>query len=457
MDFSYFPAWFALDGAALAAADRGGERSLRRAERAGWASLAAAAAGLIAQRWAAPGPADGLAASLTLLTSFVGAVVLSFSTRYMRADPRRRLYAIRVSLLLASVLVLVHAGDALVFLPVWFASGQLLAALIGHAGSHAAAAAAQQARRAFAIGDAALLAALALLGAHAGSTNLAAMINGAASLPAALRGLAAGLLLLAAMARSALPPFSTWLMRSMTAPTPVSALMHAGLVNAGGFLLIRFTAVLAAAPAVQALAVGAGLFAAVWGGFLQLVRPEIKQSLAGSTIAQMGFMILTCGLGGDAAALWHLIAHGLFKAWLFLGSGAAIGPVLRPARPQGAATTAIAALLALAAIAWLDAQGLVTGAALLPTALAIATGLGAALSAGTPRLILLLPILSGFYLAGLGATEALLAAPPAIPIGGDGLVFALAAIFLAGGVAQVLLRQGGPGLPRPLHVRLLNA
>ncbi|HQT61131.1 MAG TPA: proton-conducting transporter membrane subunit [Acidiphilium sp.] len=456
MDFSYLPACFALGGAAFAAADRSGERSLRRAERAGWASLAAAA-GLIAQLWAAPGPADGLAASLTLLTSFVGAVVLSFSTRYMRADPRRRAYATRVSLLLASVLVLVHAGNALVFLPVWVASGQLLAGLIGHAGTPAAAAAAQQARRAFVIGDAALLAALALLGAHTGSPDIAAMINGAASLPAALQGLAAGLLLLAAMARSALPPFSAWLMRSMTAPTPVSALMHAGLVNAGGFLLIRFAAVLAAAPAVQALAIGAGLFAAFWGGFLQLVRPEIKQSLAGSTIAQMGFMILTCGLGGDAAALWHLFAHGLFKAWLFLGSGAAIGPVLRPARPQGAAITAIAALLALAAIAWLDAHGLVTGAALLPTALAIATGVGATLSAGTKRMFLLLPVLSGLYLAGLGATEALLAAPPTASPGGDGLVFALAALFLAGGVAQALLRQGGTGLPRPLHVRLLNA
>ncbi|HQT73022.1 MAG TPA: proton-conducting transporter membrane subunit [Acidiphilium sp.] len=456
MDFAYLPACFALGGAALAAADRSGEHSLRRAERAGWASLAAAA-GLIVQLWATPGPADGLAASLTLLTSFVGAVVLSFSTRYMRADPRRRAYATRVSLLLASVLVLVHAGNALVFLPVWVASGQLLAELIGHAGTPAAAAAAQQARRAFVIGDAALLAALALLGAHAGSPDLAAMINGVASLPAPIEGLAAGLLLLAAMARSALPPFSAWLMRSMTAPTPVSALMHAGLVNAGGFLLIRFAAVLAAAPAVQALAIGAGLFAAFWGGFLQLVRPEIKQSLAGSTIAQMGFMILTCGLGGDAAALWHLFAHGLFKAWLFLGSGAAIGPVLRPARPQGAAITAIAALLALAAIAWLDAHGLVTGAALLPTALAIATGVGATLSAGTKRMFLLLPVLSGLYLAGLGATEALLAAPPAASPGGDGLVFALAAVFLAGGVAQALLRQGGTGLPRPLHVRLLNA
>ena len=144
---------------------------------------------------------------------------------------------------------------------------------------------------------------------------------------------AALLLLIAAAARCALPPFAGWLLSSMTAPTPVSALMHAGLVNAGGFLLIRFAPVFEAAPIARAAAVAIGLVAALYGVGVMSVRPDIKRSLAGSTVSQMGFMIMSCGLGAYAAALWHIVAHGLFKAWLFLGSGSSVG--MRGDKPAG--------------------------------------------------------------------------------------------------------------------------
>ena len=159
------------------------------------------------------------------------------------------------------------------------------------------------------------------------------------------------LLVIAAAARCAVPPFSGWLLSSMTAPTPVSALMHAGLVNAGGFLLIRFAPVLEAAPVARAVAMLLGLFGAIYGVGIMMVRPDIKRSLAGSTVSQMGFMIASCGLGYFAAALWHLTAHGLFKAWLFLTAGSRVG--IEQNRPQGGLDLTAAATVALVTLPYL--------------------------------------------------------------------------------------------------------
>ncbi|WP_281176523.1 proton-conducting transporter transmembrane domain-containing protein, partial [Haloparvum sedimenti] len=124
--------------------------------------------------------------------------------------------------------------------------------------------------------------------------------------------------------QSALFPFHTWLLSSMTAPTPASALMHAGFVNAGGILLTRFAPLLADDRAVMSILVVVGAFSALLGQALLLVQTDVKRELGASTIAQMGFMILQCGLGFFAAAITHLILHGFYKAYLFLSSGAAV-------------------------------------------------------------------------------------------------------------------------------------
>ena len=131
------------------------------------------------------------------------------------------------------------------------------------------------------------------------------------------------LVVVAALSRSAQFPFHRWLPATLAAPTPVSALLHAGVVNAGGILLIRL-APLSRREVAQALTIAAGAATMVYGATIMLVKPDVKGALAHSTTAQMGFMILTCGLGLWAAAVIHLVAHGFYKSTLFLSSGSAV-------------------------------------------------------------------------------------------------------------------------------------
>lgn len=459
MDWTLGPALIAL-ATALLAALAPTCRAIRIAAAGLWSAFAGGVA-LCLLASAGVVHADGLSLLLVLLTSFVAAIVTTFSIRYLRADPRPRAYAVQVVLLVSCVLAFVASGEVVLFAASWLASGQLLASLIGHdTGWEAARHAARRARLTFLIGDTAVLIALGLLAFQAQSTRLVDIAAAVASLSGVVPHLAAALLLVAAMARSALPPFSGWLLGSMTAPTPVSALMHAGLVNAGGFLLIRFGPVLEAAPAVQLVAVAAGVVAAVWGTGILLVRPDVKVGLAGSTVAQMGFMMLTCGLGAYAAAIWHLIAHGLFKAWLFLGSGSAIGGGRsEQVPPQGAADTILAGgVVAVVAVALLSG-GWFTPAAL-PLLLAIATSIATAFrlvsAPGRGSIALVAGMSAVAYGLGIAAVDAALVRPFGTAPGGVWLPLLLAALFLAlWGLQMTHLRTGT--LPPALYVRLMNA
>jgi NAD(P)H-quinone oxidoreductase subunit 5 len=131
----------------------------------------------------------------------------------------------------------------------------------------------------------------------------------------------------------------------MEAPTPVSALLHAGVINAGGFILIRFADVLLAAPGVMALLVMLGGFTALFGGLVMLTQPAVKTSLAWSTVAQMGFMLLQCGLALFPLALLHIVAHSLYKAHAFLSAGGAIAHVEATRRPGPIAVPSAANVL----------------------------------------------------------------------------------------------------------------
>ena len=133
-----------------------------------------------------------------------------------------------------------------------------------------------------------------------------------------------GLVALSAFARSAQFLLHTWLPYSMSGPTPVSALMHAGIVNAGGFLINRFAPVFVATDGVLHWIFVVGLVTAVIGSMLMLAQNDIKKALGYSTMGQMGFMIMECGVGAFSLAVFHLIAHGLFKGTLFLGAGSVI-------------------------------------------------------------------------------------------------------------------------------------
>ncbi len=409
---------------------------------------------------------DGLALAIGALTLFVASIAMTFSLRYMRANPRQAGFSITVALLVAAILGFVFTRNLLVFAVAWCASGWLLARLIGHtSGWSEARAAARRSLTCFAIGDAALLGAFALLGWHAGSLELDAVLAHVGAIPTATVTAAALLLVVAAVARCALPPFAGWLLTSMTAPTPVSALMHAGFVNAGGFLLIRFAPVVEAAPAVRIIGTGLGLLGAIYGIGIMVVRPDIKRLLAGSTVSQMGFMIMCCGLGAYSAALWHIIAHGLFKAWLFLGAGSAIGTV--PAsRRHGARDWRISLVVAAVALSIALVLALVgiSSVALIPGLLALATAavtltgsIGGGLSARAS-----FP-LTGFLVA-LGAVNLLGLGIAAAAVGRDGPVLldpwgnlAVLAILLGAWTWQGFRQARGTILPPAFYIYLLNA
>jgi NAD(P)H-quinone oxidoreductase subunit 5 len=136
--------------------------------------------------------------------------------------------------------------------------------------------------------------------------------------------LACFLLMLAAVIKSAQLPFHIWLPQTMETPTPVSALMHAGIVNAGGYLMIRTSPLISLTPWVLTTLAIIGATTAVYAAVVMLTQTSIKKSLAYSTIAQMGFMMLQCGLGAFAAAMLHILAHSLYKAHAFLSSGSVV-------------------------------------------------------------------------------------------------------------------------------------
>jgi NAD(P)H-quinone oxidoreductase subunit 5 len=132
------------------------------------------------------------------------------------------------------------------------------------------------------------------------------------------------LFVLGAMTKSAQFPFHSWLPDTMETPTPVSALMHAGIINAGGFLVIRLSPLISISPISLDFLAVLGALTAIFGAVVMLTQTSVKRSLAYSTIAQMGFMMLQCGLGAYSAALLHLVGHSLYKAYAFLSTGSVL-------------------------------------------------------------------------------------------------------------------------------------
>ncbi|MGV3513339.1 MAG: proton-conducting transporter membrane subunit [Novosphingobium sp.] len=397
------------------------------------------------------------------LSLLITAVVLAFSRRQLRADPRSGSFArLATGLAIATVLMGLSA-NALLLAAAWIVSGRLMAGLIGHVGEwHEAREASRRANIAFAIGDLALVGAVALLALAAGSTDIAAIKAAAASVPTTATTVAAPLLVIATLARCAIPPFSTWLMRSLAAPTPVSALMHAGFVNAGGFLLIQFAPVLEASIVARHALFATGIVAALVGSAIMLVRADIKGSLAASTVGQMGFMLLTVALGAYPAALWHMVAHGLFKAWLFLGSAGTIST--GPARAKGLARPwpAVIALTTVAgAIALIETS---QADALLPIGLALTALLSAMAIAmrALPRgllgaMIALAPIMLIALNAGVLALMTALQPSAAQPLLSPYGQLAILSLFLAGWVWQQRIVSGEQALSPALFARLSHA
>jgi NAD(P)H-quinone oxidoreductase subunit 5 len=246
------------------------------------------------------------------------------------------LFTAWLCLTLAAVLTLVTAGDLIQLVGAWIATSLFLHRLLLFYPERVAAQ--RAARKKFItarIGDLALIGASILLFVKFGTIDIArilgsARMNGIADVDTLG---AAGLLALAALLKSAQFPTHGWLTEVMETPTPVSALLHAGVINAGGFLLIRFADVMVLSPSVLAVLVLVGGFTALFGGLVMLTQPAVKTSLAWSTVGQMGFMVLECGLALFPLALLHILAHSLYKAHSFLVSGAAVDAIAANRRP----------------------------------------------------------------------------------------------------------------------------
>jgi len=268
---------------------------------------------------------DGLTAVMWVVVTFFSGIVHSYSRRYMAGDAHVEAFFARIFAFTLVVATMTAADHVALFAGAWLAMGLVMASLVGHVrGWEQAQVAADSARRHFLASSTLLAVGLAVLVRATGATSISVILGevGTLSRPVALAAL--GSIVLAATIQSALFPFHTWLLSSMTAPTPASALMHAGFVNAGGVLLTRFAPLFAEEPAVMSVVVAVGALSALFGQALLLVATDIKRKLGASTVAQMGFMILQCGLGFFAAAIAHLVLHGFYKAYLFLSSGEAV-------------------------------------------------------------------------------------------------------------------------------------
>lgn len=303
---------------------------------------------------------DAISATLAMLVSFLGWVVLRYARRYLDGEAREGRFTALTLGAIAAVLVLVQAASLPVLLAGFMTTGLLLRQLLlFYPERPAARRAAAKFSRAWGAGDVALALAMLLLWHSLGTTTIADL-TAAGTLDGAGH-LAVALLVLAAVLKTAAFPLHGWLTEVMEAPTPVSALLHAGIINAGGVLLITLSGLVQHSAGAMAALVVLGGFTALFGGLVMLTQSSVKTALAWSTIAQMGFMLLQCGLGLWALALLHIVAHSLYKAHAFLSSGGAVGAVAAVRRPGPVAVPGLGAVARSFALA-LVLYGLVAGA-----------------------------------------------------------------------------------------------
>lgn len=264
---------------------------------------------------------DALSLVMICLVGFVGFSITLFSTRYLKGDYQQKRFFRNLFILITMVFVMVTVDHIMLLLVAWATCNFILTRMMQH--KHAWKAARSGAHLAlinFSIGTIALSGAFGLLYHETGSTSIQ-LITHSHIAPLTL-AIVLACMLISIMTQSAIWPFHRWLTSASNAPTPVSAIMHAGLVNGGGFMLTRFAPLLAQEPLMLKSVFVVGIITALLGTLWKLMQSDIKRMLACSTMGQMGFMVAQCGLGLFGAAVAHLCWHGLAKAYLFLGSGA---------------------------------------------------------------------------------------------------------------------------------------
>ena len=287
---------------------------------------------------------DQLTVLLLLLVTGVSSIVNVYSSRYMIGDPRYNRFFATIALFAFSMILLVMSGNLLMLLVSWEVMGLCSYLLISHAAHRkSACSAATKAFLVNAVADVGFSFGIILTFFTFGTLDIQTILAQAESMqehtinilgwmgldlhiyPIALIPF---FLFMGAMGKSAQIPFHVWLPFAMEAPTPVSALIHAAtMVNAGPFLLVRLSPLIVLSPLAMTFIAIIGAATAVFAGMVSLTQSDIKKILAYSTISQIGFMIMTCGLGAFVVAIFHLLAHGCYKAFFFLSTGNALRSV----------------------------------------------------------------------------------------------------------------------------------
>ncbi|MHB1676460.1 MAG: NADH-quinone oxidoreductase subunit L [Sulfuriferula sp.] len=360
--------------------------------------------------FALPGNMGALALSIYIntvtvimlcLVSFVGFVVARYARNYLQGEKHQGRFYTWLNLTLASILTLIVSGNMLMFVLAWMTTSLCLHHLLMFYPERAGAVlAARKKILASRLGELSLLIAVLLIGSTLHTMEFEALFHAMAAmtgpLPLALKW-ASGLIVLAAALKSAQFPLQGWLIQVMEAPTPVSALLHAGIVNGGAFLIIRMSPIMSQAITASDILAIIGLFTIATAGLVMLTQTSIKVFLAWTTTAQMGFMLLECGLGLYSLAMLHLVTHSLYKAHAFLSSGSTVDIFRAPAVHPAQSTATFWQWIAVLAFAGLITTGIGTAFGVTPKSQP------ALLAIGVIVVVAMTQLLLQSFKAGMGA------------------------------------------------------
>lgn len=264
---------------------------------------------------------NGFTILIWTTVTFFSATISTYANKYLTGFKYHTKFILLSLGFTFSVMFLVISSHVVLIFISWLLMGLFMSNLIGiNKNWGEAREASKFAQKYFFIGSLFLGLGLLILAITSGEYTITGISNVVNKLSLCVTIPAALCIIIAALIQSAIYPFHRWLLSAMTAPTPASALMHAGFVNGSGILLALFASLLFASNTLNILFIVGGLTALI-AQFTKLIQVNVKQKLAASTIAQMGFMIMQCGLGFFNAAVVHLILHGFYKSYLFLSSG----------------------------------------------------------------------------------------------------------------------------------------
>ncbi len=283
---------------------------------------------------------DELSSIVLAVITLLSLCIFRYSIRYLDGDSKRFEFYRNFQMTVFFVVFLTLSNNLLMFFAAWLGTSYGLHQLLLYYKTRPQAVLA--ARKKFWVsrfGDLCLLLGIVLTYVRFGTFNFGELFEIAQNEQVLQSATSHGgffliglLFVIGAMTKSAQFPFHFWLPETMETPTPVSALMHAGIINAGGYLIIRLAPILTHATVAHAILTVVGGVTAVFGALAMMTQTDIKRNLAYSTISQLGFMMIQCGLGLYTLALFHIIAHGFYKAHAFLSTGTILEEVKAPQR-----------------------------------------------------------------------------------------------------------------------------